>query len=343
MFTIKSSQSDFPKNSGKKYKVIINSGGGLFGYIITNFMSYLNFDIRKHINVFAGTSIGGILAIAYSLFDNYQEINNIFKVSGPDIFSKKNLLRIIGGPKYNNKNLKKLLKQLFGERRLSDINDINLIITSTDYTLNQPRIFENINLKPEQNFLLCDVGLCTSAAPTFFPAQEIKWQTLNYNLKDIPLNEKILLLSANEHKNIINYPDFNKSSIIFDGGLLENIPIISTYTTLHNELGVEPKDLDVFVIGTGNSIRKEYYSLNEINKWSVFKILTNLIIPYTTNSNEQTSIFWGLQMGFNSFTYFNPINIEGNMDDISIMTEIENQCLNNKNLFLKEISEFLKK
>lgn len=30
MFTIKSNKDDFPKNSGKKYKVLINAGGRSF-------------------------------------------------------------------------------------------------------------------------------------------------------------------------------------------------------------------------------------------------------------------------------------------------------------------------
>lgn len=287
--------------------------------------------------------LAGILSMAYSLNNNYIEINELFKKIGPTIFSEKNFLQLIKGPKYTNKNLKKLLKNLFNSKRLSDINDINLIITSTDYTLSQPRIFENINLKTEQDLSLVEIGLCTSAAPTFFPAQEIKWKTLDYDLNHIPLNEKILLLSAVERNKLINSPDFNKSSIIFDGGLLENIPVISTYTTLHNELGVEPKDIDMFIIGTGNEIRNNYFSLEKINSWSILTILTKLIIPYITNSNEQTSIFWGLQMGFNSFTYFNPINISGDLDDLTIMDKIEKECLIHKDEFLSEITKFLEK
>lgn len=30
MFTFKTTKENFPKNTGKKYKVIINAGGGLF-------------------------------------------------------------------------------------------------------------------------------------------------------------------------------------------------------------------------------------------------------------------------------------------------------------------------
>ena len=64
MFSIRSSKSDFPKRTGKKFKVIINSGGGVFGYIISNFMSYINYDLYSKADLIAGTSIGGILTLA---------------------------------------------------------------------------------------------------------------------------------------------------------------------------------------------------------------------------------------------------------------------------------------
>ena len=41
----------------KKCKVIIFSGGGLRGYVIAKFMSYLDFDIREKVDAISGTSI----------------------------------------------------------------------------------------------------------------------------------------------------------------------------------------------------------------------------------------------------------------------------------------------
>lgn len=257
------------------------------------------------------------------------------------IFSEKNFLYFFGKPKYKNENLKKLLQKLYGDKRLSDLKN-KIIITASDFTLKQPRIFENIDLKKEQDLRLVDIGLCSSAAPTYFDPQEIIWSTLNYDIENIPINEKILLLSALE-KNSAIANEFKKASVIFDGGILENIPIISTYATLRSNLGVEPKDIDMFVIGTGNFKNSKHFTVEQVNKWSSLKILNKLIIPYITDSNEQTSIFWGLQMGFNSFEMFNPIEINGSFDDPKKLEEIETKCLKYKDEFILKINEFLNK
>ncbi len=60
MFTIKTNIEQFKQksNNNKKYKVLLNAGGGCFGYIITYLMSQLQDDIYKKIDVAAGTSIG---------------------------------------------------------------------------------------------------------------------------------------------------------------------------------------------------------------------------------------------------------------------------------------------
>jgi patatin-like phospholipase/acyl hydrolase len=348
MFTVRSSKEDFPKNTGKKYKVIINAGGGLFGYIITNFMSYLDFDLYSKVDVVAGSSIGGILTLAYCCNNDYKWINKLFETGGPEIFDHINPLYLLSQPKYDNKNLKKFLHKIYGDLKLSDLknlsdNDLKTIITTMDFTLVQPRVFENINLKKEQDISLVDLGLFTSAAPTYFAAHEYPWKMLNYDIDNIPLNEKILLLAARQQELIAHNKDLDRSSIIFDGGVLENIPVITTYTTLQNELGVEPKDIDMFVIGTGNFMDLCPYKVNDVNNWAIVDTALKLIVPYVTSSNEQTSVFWGLQMGFNSFTYFNPLNVTGDMDDAGILPGLKSKCERYKENFLEEIDKFLKR
>ena len=71
-----------------------------------------------------------------------------------------------------------------------------------------------------------------------------------------PINEQIYLLTQQailwqeEQKNKIkNLADIRKS-VLVDGGVLENIPVVTTYTTLRSELGIEAKDIDMFIIGT---------------------------------------------------------------------------------------------
>ena len=338
MFSISSNRRDFPKSDHKKMKVIINQGGGIFGYIITNFMSYLDFNLYDKIDVVAGTSIGGILSLAYCINPNYKWLNKLFKLASHEIFGNKKGL-LFNSCRYDDKNLEKLLKELFGDKKLSDIKDIYALITTTDYTLALPRIFENINIKKEDDISLIDLGLYTSAAPTFFPARKHKWKSSKVET----LNEKIIAMKSFEIDKIEKDPETYHSSVIMDGGVLENIPIISTYTTLHSELGVQPEDLDIFVFGAGDLEKEKNHRIEEVNNWSVIDTLKNLIIPYVTDSNEMTSLYWGLQMGFKSFTYFNPIKISGGMDNLSIMPSIEEQCNMHKDEFLKEINSFLNK
>lgn len=50
----------------RKKKVVIFTGGGYFGVTIATFLSYLpeDYQLAKHVDVLAGTSIGGIITCA---------------------------------------------------------------------------------------------------------------------------------------------------------------------------------------------------------------------------------------------------------------------------------------
>lgn len=95
MFTIKTDINQFKTNSnpGKKYKVLLNAGGGAFGYVITYLMSQLKEDIYQKIDVAAGTSIGGILTLLYSVNSDYRFINHMFENGCDKIFNKRLLGR----------------------------------------------------------------------------------------------------------------------------------------------------------------------------------------------------------------------------------------------------------
>ena len=238
MFSISSGRGDFPSPTRKRMKVIINQGGGVFGYIITNFMSYLDFDLYGKVDVVAGTSVGGILALAYCVSQDYAGLNRLFRAASRRIFSDRRLL-LFSSCRYGDRDLRAFLQELFGDRTLSDVRGVYALVTATDYTLKMPRVFDNINLTEEDDISLVDLGLYTSAAPTFFPARRHVWR----GGKAAALNERLLAAKAAKAS-----AGGLSGSVIMDGGILENIPIISTYTTLRSELGARPEDLDVFVI-----------------------------------------------------------------------------------------------
>lgn len=183
MFTLKTDITQFKKSplkKNKKYKVLLNAGGGAFGYIITYLMSHLENDIYKDIDVAAGTSIGGILTLLYSVCPDYKWINSLFERGCSKIFRKR-LMGGISGPYYDNKELGEFISHVVGDYKLSDINKVNdknlhVIVPTLDFTLTQPRVFDNINLDLNMDMDLKTIALATAAAPTYFPAIEYIWK-----------------------------------------------------------------------------------------------------------------------------------------------------------------------
>ena len=121
---------------------------------------------------------------------------------------------------------------------------MNVIIPTLDFTLTQPRVFDNINVDPNMDMDLKTIALATAAAPTYFPAIEYIWKMQEGAIEEAlhrPINEQIYLLTQQailwqeEQKNKIkNLADIRKS-VLVDGGVLENIPVVTTYTTLRSE------------------------------------------------------------------------------------------------------------
>lgn len=60
-----------------------------------------------------------------------------------------------------------LLDELFGDKKLSDLKQ-NVIITSSDYTLEQLRVFDSINVPKNQNFLLTEVRIMHNSCSDIF-------------------------------------------------------------------------------------------------------------------------------------------------------------------------------
>ena len=359
MFTIKTDINQFKTKTGKKskkYKVLLNAGGGCFGYIITYLMSHLEEDIYKKIDVAAGTSIGGILTLLYAVNSDYKWINQLFEIGCPKIFNKR-IFGGISGPYYDNKELSNFIDNIVCTYKLSDINrinnkDLHIIIPTLDYTLTQPRVFDNINLNPKLDMELKTIALATSAAPTYFPAIEYIWKLMDDNPEDAlqrPINEQIYMLTQQaliyqeEQKKNISEIIAGRKSVLIDGGVLENIPVVTTYTTLRSKLGIEAKDIDMFVIGTGDDYTSNKCTVNQMNKWNLIDWLTKFLIPYVTESNELMSVYWGSLFGFNSFCYYNPLKVSGDLDDAKILPTLKKQCDTIVEDFKSEIYKFLEK
>jgi patatin-like phospholipase/acyl hydrolase len=174
-----------------KYKILSLDGGGLRGLITARLLDRLNNTSEisgwlNEVDLYAGTSTGGILALALAVGKSPDEICTLYKDKGKKIFDDSiwDDIRDLGktiGADYDNKNLKTELKRIFGATKLSEISkkvaiptfDLdNEAKTPADRTW-KPKIFHNFTGEDSDGeALAADVALYTSSAPTYFPSAD---------------------------------------------------------------------------------------------------------------------------------------------------------------------------
>lgn len=167
----------------KPFKILSLSGGGYRGLYTATVLNKLENHIRKnapddcianYFDLIAGTSIGGIIALAIAYKIPTEDIVKIFRTKGKEIFKKQS----IGGicqAKYNSDNLKNILCKWFENKLISDLK-CPVVIPSVNYNTGMPVIFKTShhpNFKRDCDLKIIDVALATSAAPTYFKRHSI--------------------------------------------------------------------------------------------------------------------------------------------------------------------------
>ncbi|MCL5266600.1 MAG: patatin-like phospholipase family protein [Bacteroidetes bacterium] len=174
-----------------KYRILSLDGGGIRGIITASILHRLNTNPRTAgfldgVDLIAGTSTGGLLALALAHGLSPAEMRDIYAKEGSYIFHEtfirdiESLWRVIGAG-YPNKNLESVLINIFGSTTLDQLRK-QILITAFDLDNEsrnplrrtwKPKIFHNFpgdDSDGEQ--LAYKVGLFTSAAPTYFPTYE---------------------------------------------------------------------------------------------------------------------------------------------------------------------------
>ena len=304
----------------RKKKVVIFTGGGYFGVTIAAFLSYLPEDylLPKHVDVLAGTSIGGIITCALMAGRTGKEILDGFVKDGKRIFTRRwqNKINPLSIPFYDNKVLGEVVERFVGdltigdatEKWKTDTRNTFMFVPATNMTKNKLKVFDNAD-GTDFPYTLKDVSLYTSAAEFYF--------------------------------DVLN----DKGDAITDGGIRECSPVVTTACGINSKIGWQFKDLDVLVFGVGQSIDgidKGCGTYEEVKKWGVLDWIRKFVIPDVTNSNISMSQFWGEHLGFNSFRVFNPIYIKGSLDNTSTTDHILRECSMYKDLFLEVWAAFMK-
>jgi len=247
----------------KKIRILSIDGGGirgiLPGIVLTQIEQKLqektgdsNLKLSDMFDFIAGTSTGGILALAYLTPNEEnrpkltaQEAVNIYLDRGDDIFDVSNWQKIkslngLTDEKYDASELDKALEDTFGELKLSNLLK-PCIITSYDIKNSKPHFFKQHKSDNDTyNFKIKDVARATSAAPTYFEPAIVK-------------NDKGTF-----------YP-------LIDGGVFVNNPSLVAYSEVRSmtfeniENFPSAKNMMIVSIGTG-SVSKSY-DFNKAKDW----------------------------------------------------------------------------
>ncbi|MBD5441260.1 MAG: patatin-like phospholipase family protein [Treponema sp.] len=160
----------------KNFNILSIDGGGILGLYSASMLEQIQKEfcngrpLSEKFNLMAGTSTGGIIALALALGSDASRIVEFYKNFGEKIFPKKHRFGCLK-EKYSNIPLKKALENFFGDKTISNCKS-KVCIPAIDAVNCQPIIFKTNNngkLNRDENTKLVDIALATSAAPTYFP------------------------------------------------------------------------------------------------------------------------------------------------------------------------------
>lgn len=267
----------------KKIRILSIDGGGIRGILPGIILTQIEKKLQKKtgdsdirladmFDFMAGTSTGGILALAY-LTPNAkkrpkltaQEAVNVYSESGDEIFDANIWQKIKSGngitdEKYNASELEEVLENTFGSMELSNLLK-PCIISSYDISNGKPHFFKQHKASnAAYNFKIKDVARATSAAPTYFETASIK-------------NEA------------------GTSFALIDGGVFVNNPALVAYSEVRSlhfdamEDVISAKNMLLVSIGTG-SVSKEY-AYKKAKNWGAIGWIKP-IIEIMMSGNSQT-------------------------------------------------------
>ena len=189
--------------TGTQFKILSLDGGGVRGAFAASFLARmeekLNISIVEHFDLIAGTSTGGIVAVALAMGLPAVQIESLYRTHGRAIFTRRPQCRLpmwkrvlaarvdkklrrysldVDGflqSKFGAGVLKATLTKELGDRTLEEAKT-RLVVPSVNLTLGQTKVFKTPHLPgmiEDRHWAAVDVILATTAAPTYFPHASI--------------------------------------------------------------------------------------------------------------------------------------------------------------------------
>jgi uncharacterized protein len=247
-----------PTDRPDRFRVLSIDGGGIRGLIAARVIARLEELISAEageerrladcFHMFAGTSTGGLLALGLTAPDPGQpsrprlsgaDLVELYMTEGPRIFGDTfHKLISLGGwiaPKHSASRLERALSERFGKARLRDALR-ELLVTSYDMSEPGPHFFKRWRAREsdERDVSMVDVGVSTSAAPTYFPSHGIGGRAL------------------------------------VDGGLFAANPSVAAVVEALKRRDEEPRDLsagDLLLVSLGTGQHETGHPQSQVRRW----------------------------------------------------------------------------
>lgn len=246
------------------FRILSLDGGGIRGAFIAGLLAEIERKtgrpIAEHFDLIAGTSTGGIIAVALALGETAKSIESFYRDRGPKIFTRPEPMKLgfrnrallglaekgaalftgngdlqidrdwVFQPKYSPDQLKAALADVFQHRTLAAAKR-RLVVPAVNLIKGQTVVFKTPHAPGyvrDREFRAIDVVLATTAAPTYFPPATI-----------------------------------NNGSAYADGGLWANNPAICAYAEAvrisercrreNIDPCFEPSEVSMLSVGTGRA------------------------------------------------------------------------------------------
>ena len=228
--TIQHTRVKQPWPKDRLFRILSIDGGGIRGVFPAAYLAEIEKrflggqSIAKHFDMIAGTSTGGIIALALGHGMTAQQALQIYVGRGARIFPQLRgwrkwlrTLRWARLPKHDQSVLKAELEAVFGEGLLDDAST-RLVIPSFEGLYGEPFLYKtphHPDYQTDRHKRFAEVALHTTAAPSYYPAVD------------------------------------NDGHVMIDGGVWANNPVMNALVDALACYDVPRENIRILSIGTG--------------------------------------------------------------------------------------------
>ena len=277
-----------------KFKILSLDGGGMRGIISAIILKAVEEQLQKHkgkslveyFDLIAGTSTGSILAAGIATKMSLEDIIDIYRQEGKEIFPDNLLSKSISKlqqinneglnqtifPLYDKKGLTKVLKKYFKDIRLKEVGKNTwgerpqpiLLVLAYDTLYRNTTFFSNYHPNSTTNWIddqfVWQICLSSASAPTFFAVNEMKNVEKNGELREE-----------------WSYPHV-------DGGVSANNPSLCALAHAIKHCKVPLEDISLLSLGTGEDTTP--YEAKTLNNFGAIE-WAKAIVPFFMNSRSE--------------------------------------------------------